>query len=143
MIVYLDTSALLKIYVQEEHRDIVAAALHGATSLALSVVAYPEARSAFARKLREGSLTQRSHAHLVAALDRDWSRYNRVQVTSNIALRAGHLAEDLGLRGFDAIHVASALRVQEQQAEPVHFLTFDARLMDAARQVMPVFEWEE
>jgi len=50
------------------------------------------------------------------------------------------LAERYALRGFDAIHLASAVRLQEQVSD-LGFLAFDARLVDAARgSSVPVFE---
>jgi uncharacterized protein len=66
---FLDTSALVKLYIREEHHEIVATATRNASRVALSVVAYPEARSAFARKLREGTLIREDHDRVVRALD--------------------------------------------------------------------------
>lgn len=143
MILYLDTSALLKLYIREEYQEIVVMAMRDASLVALSVVAYAEARSALARKHRELTLTTHNHERLIQALDHSWPGFDRILTTNYIVRSAGILAEELALRGFDAIHLASALRARDRYTEPVHFLTFDTRLMDAARQVMPVYEWEE
>ena len=140
MTLYLDTSALVKLYITEEYRDLVVTAVRESSRIAVSVVAYPEARSAFARQMREGTLTGNSHEAVVNDLDRMWTGFHRVRVTYAIAETAGALTESLALRGFDAIHVASALRVYSRFGDDFRFLVFDDRLIHAARQVVPVYE---
>lgn len=143
MILYIDTSALLKRYVREEHSEVVASAIREASELTLSVIAYAEVRAALARKLRDSALPQQDHAFAVRAFDRDWRSLLSVDVTLEIAFLAGDIAERLALRGFDAVHLATALWLYDRSSEPVQFLTFDNRLIDAARQMMPVYEWVE
>jgi uncharacterized protein len=63
-----------------------------------------------------------------------------VRVTYGIAHVAGDLAERLALRGFDAIHIASAIRLQGRFEDELRFMAFDETLTDAARQMMPVYE---
>lgn len=139
---YLDTSALVKLFMRENRHEQVETATRKATRVALSIVAYPEARSAFARKLREGVLSQADHDRIVRSLDEAWIRFDRVRVTDEVAHTAGEIAERLALRGFDAIHLASAMTLNEQLEDDVYFLAFDERLMNAARQIMPVYEIE-
>ena len=57
MILYLDTSALVKLYVEEPNSEEVRSAVDGAVAVAVSEVSYTEARSALARREREGSLS--------------------------------------------------------------------------------------
>lgn len=83
-------------------------AVRTADVVATSVVAYPEARSAFARRRRERAVTAVVLRRLQQALDRDWRRISRVRLTDAIVRSAGDLAERYALRGFDAIHLASA-----------------------------------
>ena len=47
---------------------------------------------------------------------------------------AGDLAEVYGLRGFDPIHLASALWLKEKTGMPLHFAVFDQRLRAAAER---------
>lgn len=112
MILYLDTSALVKLYVEEEGTETVQRAVDVAESVATSAVAYPEARSAFARLERDGHLTPEEHDATVAALDRDWPSYEVVDVTRGIAGVGGALAARHLLRGFDAVHLASAMVIK-------------------------------
>ncbi len=132
MIVYLDTSALLKLYISEEGREIVAEAVKAAEVAATSAVAYAEARAGLARRLREEDFTEEEHRQAVSDLDRDWTTYERLAVSNLVAHLAGEMAEKYALRGFDAIHLASAKRLEERADEP-RFLAFDDRLTDAAK----------
>ncbi len=140
MVVYLDTSALVKLYVREEEGgELVREAVGQAERIATSTIAYAEARASLARKLREGIFTEEQHRGAVCDLDEDWSAYSRLSVSNQVARRAGELAEQHALRGFDAIHLASAARLRER-FEDLRFLAFDDRLTDAARRVMPLYE---
>ncbi len=56
MILYLDTSSLVKLYVEEEHSGIVRNWVADANALVSLVIAYPEALSAFSRRHRAGEL---------------------------------------------------------------------------------------
>ncbi len=133
MNLYLDTSALLKLYVQEEGREIVREAVEAAEVAATSTIAYAEARAGLARRLREGDFTEEEHRRAVQRLDREWRGYERLAVSNVVAYRAGELAERHALRGFDAVHLASAARLEER-FEDLRFLAFDGRLLDAARE---------
>ncbi len=133
MIVYLDTSALLKLYVEEAGREVVREATGAAEVAATSTVAYAEARAALARLLREGDFTEAEHRQVVERLDREWRGYHRLAVSDLVARRAGELAQRHALRGFDAIHLASAARLEERFRD-LSFLAFDGRLLDAAKE---------
>lgn len=132
MNLYLDTSALVKLYVRELHSAEVARCVRRAAVVATSRVAYPEARAALARRCREGGLTTRGLRRAVDGLDRDLGAYVVVELTEGLARRGGELAERRGLRGFDAIHLASALELSLLGGEGAHFLAYDRRLSDAA-----------
>lgn len=98
MILYLDTSALVKLYVRERDSAQTRRQANGAHAIATSVVAYVEARAAFGRLLRERPASGRRHRGRIADLDRDWVRYLRVELTPAIGYSAGELAERHGLR---------------------------------------------
>lgn len=134
MILYLDTSSLVKLYVEEPGSADVRRMLEEAAIVTTSVVAYPEARAALARRRRERSLTVRGHARARTALDRDWPRVLALEVSGSIAKSAGNLAERHRLRGFDALHLASYLAIaQEFRGEDTRFSSADRALERAAR----------
>jgi uncharacterized protein len=138
VILYLDTSSLVKLYITEEGSDEARRLVAGASVVATSVVAYPEARSAFARLRREQAVSEREAELLKTDLDRDWPRYLALDVSESIWRRAGDLAERYALRGFDSLHLASYLSLfSADLGEPIQFSAFDDRLSAAARASAP------
>jgi predicted nucleic acid-binding protein len=132
VILYLDTSALVKLYVRETGSVRVRNWLNKATAAATSVVAYAEARAAFARLHRNAFTSPRRHRERVARLNADWESFLRVELTPSVVRRAGEIAETYELRGFDSIHLASALWLRERTDIPCTFAAFDQRLHDGA-----------
>ncbi len=136
MIVYLDTSSLVKLYVAEPNSDDVRRLVEQAEIVSTSVIAYAEACAAFARRRREKSLTVSGHRRVRAAFDADWALLFSFEVGESLARRAGDLAERHRLRGFDALHLASYLMLAEEFAsEDVRFSAADRALERAARRV--------
>ena len=134
MMLYLDTSALVKLYVDEPMSQEVTAAVDEAEAVATSLIAYIEARAAFARARREARLSAQAYRHIVDAFVEDWPRYVAVEVTDRLVKEAGDLAVHRALRGYDAIHLASALSVRERVSSAVTFLAFDRALTVAAKR---------
>lgn len=132
MIAYLDTSALVKLYVSEQGSRALRAYASRSEALATSVVAYAEARAAFARLLRSGGTDPRQHGRRLRRLNMDWDDYVRVELTPELAREAGNIAELHGLRGFDSIHLASGLWLRERSASGLAFAAYDRRLHAAA-----------
>ena len=132
MIVYLDTSSLVKLYVEEDGSALIENLVGGSTAVATSMVAYAEARAAFARRMREGSFTKTDYRNLVLSFERDWINYLQVKVTQELIQLAGNLAEKHALRGFDAIHLASAVALTKSDI-PVLFSCYDKKLQEASR----------
>ncbi|MDP9410077.1 MAG: type II toxin-antitoxin system VapC family toxin [Actinomycetota bacterium] len=130
--IYLDTSALLKLYVKEEGYELVRQAVGVASTVATSTVAYAEARAGLARRFREGDFTEEEHRGAVKDLNGDWPVYDRLSVSDSVAYQAGELAERYALRGYDAVHLASAVRLSERFGN-LRFLAFDGRLNDATK----------
>jgi len=130
---YLDTSALVKLYVSEAGSADVRGWVSAASIVGTSRVAYPEARAALARCKRERALTAAGLRTAVSALDADWGTYVVVELAAPLASAAGLLAERRALRGFDAIHLASAKELARLLGDAVTLGAFDARLAAAAR----------
>ena len=87
----------------------VAAELWDSYPAASSVLAYPEARAALAAGRRASRLTARDHDRAVAELDALNAELVTVGVDQALAQRAGELADERALRGYDAVHLASAI----------------------------------
>jgi len=130
VILYLDTSSLVKLYIEEEFSDSVRAWVETAEVVGTSRVAYTEAMAAFVRRLREKDLSQSGFDRICKALTVQWPQFAVMDVDE---MAAGNLAVKHGLRGFDAIHLSAALMMQKRASEIiVAFSSFDARLNAAA-----------
>lgn len=139
MILYLDTSALVKLYVEEPLSQELTVAVAEAEAVATSLIAYAESRAAFARARREARLSTQIYRRIVEAFVEDWPRYVSVEVTDRIVKDAGDLAASRALRGYAALHLASALSLSQQVAASVTFLAFDRALSVAAkREALPL-----
>jgi len=133
VIPYLDTSSLVKLYVEEEGSEEVRRQISGATIVATSAIAYVEARAAFARKHREGGLSEEEYGQVSDGFRQEWGAYLSIGVSEAIVTLAGDLAGGHDLRGFDAIHLASALALRGRTQSSVAFSCADGRLRAAAR----------
>jgi len=132
MILYLDTSSLVKLYVEEEESSRVADLVRLSKVTGTSLVAYAEARAAFARRFRENAFTLREYKRLASSFDEDWDNYLIVRVTKELVRQAGDLAEKHELRGFDAIHLSSAVTLREELSTRIIFSCFDEKLQIAS-----------
>jgi predicted nucleic acid-binding protein len=134
VILYLDTSSLIKLYVPEPESAAVKRLVDAAEVIATSRIAYAEARAALARKRRERGVSPADYRTIAQDFDHDWESYFVVDVSDGLVKLGGSLAEKHALRGFDAIHLASAMTIRKQGDRPVSFSCYDARLSRAARR---------
>ncbi len=99
---------------------------------ASSILAYPEGRAALAAARRLDRLREEEHREALAAFEELYAELTTVGVDQELAARAGEYAEDLGLRGYDAVHLATALELGDEE---VALVTWDRDLAHAAEQV--------
>jgi len=134
LIGYLDTSSLVKLYVDEEGSRRVRDFVERSELAATSVVAYAEARAALARQRREGGLTTAGYDRARSDFERDWPRYLRIAVSEAVYRSAGDLAEKHHLRGFDSLHLSSFLSLNPGGGRQIEFSASDEALNRAARK---------
>lgn len=130
--IYLDSSALAKIYVPERESDTLEAFFRGRRDLMISELDITELLSAVARRRREGMLTARQALEIRDAVlaDADSGSFHRLDVSPVVHREAERLLfqiDSVSLRTLDALHVAIALL-----GSATHVVTFDARMRDAA-----------
>ncbi|OQY52109.1 MAG: VapC toxin family PIN domain ribonuclease [Candidatus Parabeggiatoa sp. nov. 2] len=126
--IYCDTSSLVKLYIIEEHSLWVRETFRE-QELVTSKVALPEMFSALSRRFDEGTLTESQLQVLKTNILSDWETFTVLDFEE---LRAAEMVLEHHLRGFDAVHLATALLLQERVEQPVPFSTFDSRLHHAA-----------
>jgi predicted nucleic acid-binding protein len=137
---YLDTSALAKIYVQEPDSDALDAALTGRRDLLISELALTELTSALARRMRERQVDAAAGRRIYQQLLRDVraGEYRLLDLTSATHREAERLLLTLGrhapLRATDSLHLAAAAL-----ADARALVTYD-RQMHAAALAMGAFE---
>jgi len=132
---YLDTSSLVKLYVEESNSQRAWEQVELSDAVATSAIAYPEARAAFARCRREHVLSARGFAAAKRTFDAHWARFVVVEVTDGLYKDAGELAERYALRGYDSVHLASFVEVARQAGvADTEFSSVDDRLNAAARR---------
>ena len=130
MIVYLDTSSLVKLYVQEAHTTLVKKWVEEAEIVATCRIAYPETMSAIRRRFRQGDVTEKQYDSLIAKFSAEWGRFAAVDFDE---VEAGRLVNLYGLRGFDAVHLSAATLLKANQNNvSLSFSSFDEKLNDAA-----------
>ena len=133
MIVYLDASALVKRYVAEAGSTAVGKLIDQAEALGTSVISRAEVSAAFAKAVRMKFVTRDAAALVMKQFSADWPHFIRLQLNETLVARAASLAWEQGLRGYDAVHLATALVWQETLREPVLVATFDRQLWQGAQ----------
>jgi predicted nucleic acid-binding protein len=133
MILYLDTSALVKRYFREPYSDDILSRWKSATQIVTSFVAYAETMASIYRKKREADLADTLIRRIAGSFHKDWESFIRVEVNDELNIYIDRVVEGYPLRGFDAIHLASAIVIYESLPEHFVFACFDDRLASAAQ----------
>jgi uncharacterized protein len=132
LILYLDTSALVKLYAEEMGSELVRQGVRASDLIATSFMSYAETRSALARKSRGREISRATFTKCKREFDRDWLRLHRLPVDEPLVRKAGELAEEHALRALDALHLATADSLQAALRGAVTFACFDVALNGAA-----------
>ncbi len=126
---YFDTSALVPLLVLEPGTEAAGDAWDQAENVMSARLIYAEARAALAQAARGGRITSANHDRAVPGLDELVEQMEFVEVDDALVRVAGDLAQKHALRGYDAVHLASALRVAGRD---VVLVAGDGALLTAA-----------
>ena len=133
--VYLDTSALIKLYVEEEGTERVVAItddFDGVQVIILDVTPL-EARSAVRRRQREGDISGADADRILDRIEDDTSSSFLVQPSTSAVIEgAARLIDRHPLRAYDAIQLAGCLVIRDIVPGPLTFVCADVRLCGAA-----------
>ena len=110
-LVYFDSSALVKLLVEETGSDLAAELWDGCDAAVASRLAYPEVRAALAAAARNHDLAEHDLDAAEQAWEDFWAATRPVELTAAVERQAGQLARDHALSGADAVHLASALAI--------------------------------
>ena len=133
MILFCDTSALLKLYIIEVDSDALKARVQEAEAVAVCRIAWAEAYAALSRRAREVPQDAAAIEQAKAALAADWPHFVVMEIDQTLVERAGDYADLFALRGYDSIQLAAAFEAGRISQIPICFACFDTRLNKAAK----------
>jgi predicted nucleic acid-binding protein len=131
LIEFLDSSALAKRYVTEPGSQAVRRLL-AAGRISVARIVFAEVASALARAAREGVVTEDVRDRLLDQLEADVDTFDVVELRRPLVARTRALVVRHGLRGYDAVQLASAMTVADRGGG-IRFWSADAKLVQAAR----------
>ena len=129
---YFDTSVLVKNYVQEGG-SAQARQLLAAYEFLSSAIAPIELHSAVQRRYRQGDITRANYNAIIARVKTDRSSWQLVESVPQVLAKAEEAVVKHQVRTLDAIHLASALIIQQSVRTPLQFISADERQLAAAR----------
>ena len=136
---FLDSSAVVKRYVRETGSDFVdeLAASDNDNTIFLADIMRVEVAAAIARRLKGGSVAKQDARDALIAFDYDLaSRYVPLEISPILLTDAMSLATKHALRGYDAVQLAAALKVNSDllsdRLPTLTLVSADSELNDAA-----------
>jgi len=133
LILFCDTSALIKLYVREEGTDTVTALATASDIVALCRIAWVEVMSAMARRAREQPEDTQAIDEARRRFAADWPHYLTMEVTQELVELAGDYADTFALRAYDGVQLAATQLAHREMPGELKFACFDVRLAKAAR----------
>jgi hypothetical protein len=132
VILFCDTSALVKLFVQEQHSDTVREAAQSCGHLVVSELAWVEMCAALALKQRTRQIDAPQSDQALQSLRGQWASYYKMGVDRALVHTAGELALAFGLRAYDSLQLASAQQAHHHTGKALVFACFDLQLSRAA-----------
>ncbi len=129
MMLFFDSSALFKRYLEEEGSETVHDLCTDADAIGVSALCFPEILSAAQRLKREGRITPGEALRVKETLRADLATASVMGLNESVIERAGELLEANALKALDAIHVATAV-----EAKVDLFVSGDEQQIKAARK---------
>jgi predicted nucleic acid-binding protein len=133
LILFCDSSALVKLYVHEEESEPMAQRAAASDIIAVCRITWVEMLSALARRVREQPKDEPLIAQARQRLAANWPRYLTLELTQELAELAGDYTDTFALRAYDGVQLAAAQLVHRAMPGEVKFACFDGRLVKAAR----------
>ncbi|CAM3402422.1 Ribonuclease VapC [Deinococcus saxicola] len=138
-LLYLDTSALARLYTDEPDHGKVRLAQAQASGDITHAITYVELHSALAGRRHRKAISERAYRAALQDIGRDWPTIRHISVDEQLLQDAARLATAHTLRAYDAVHLAAAQAVAPLG---IQFMTFDLKLRAVAQQVLPDQVWQ-
>lgn len=130
--IYFDSSALVKRYVEETGTNSVKSILSTGGEIATSKLTYPEILSALMRKVRAGEIERKKFNGIVEIFDKDWDHFLVLDFHNDLLQLVKVLIGKHPLKAADAIHLSSALWLKLSSKVDITFVASDLNLLKAA-----------
>lgn len=113
MIIYVDTSALVPLLIDEPTSAACGELWDGADSVASTRLTYVEAVAAVSLAQRIGRISAAQLSDCQGVLTELWPVVDVIELDQDLMFRAAQLATHHGLRGYDAVHCAAAIGIND------------------------------
>ena len=133
MILFCDTSALIKLLIDEPESDRMQQASSDAKAIAVCRITWAEAMAAMARRQREDPMSEDDIDQARGQLIQNWNDLTIVEVSQTLVETAGHFADGFALRGYDSVQLAAAHELRRSTEQALTFASYDRRLRQAAQ----------
>ena len=132
MILFCDTSALLKLFIDEQGSESMIKASSSSEGIAVCRITWAESMAAFAQRTGFKGASQSGIAQARSMFEQAWPGFAIADITQPLVEKAGVFAEAFGLRGYDSVQLAAAHQLHGHFALPLTFACFDRRLNQTA-----------
>ena len=131
--IYLDSSALVKRYIEEDGSDKVNALLEERTVAAASRLAYPEILAAITRRHKAKEIETGAFERITKAFKSDWAFFVVVEFHKEVFQFIDAIIVKYALKGAGSVHLSSALWLKKAMKQDVVFVASDLELIKAAK----------
>lgn len=132
MILFCDTSALVKLLISEPNSDQMEQSSSQAEAIAVCRITWAEAMAGMARRQREDPISGDDIEQARQRLILSWDQFMIVEVSQTLVETAGRFADVFALRAYDSVQLAAAHELDQSTDQPLTFACFDRRLKQAA-----------
>ena len=133
VILFCDTSALMKLLVDEDQSDQMQQVSTTVEAIGVCRISWAETMAALAHLQREDPVCdedlEQARQHLIQC----WKTFTIVEVSQKLVEAAGRFADGFALRGYDSVQLAAAHELHISSEQPVTFACYDRRLNQAAQ----------
>ncbi len=132
---FTEMRTLFKRYVEEAESEALLGRIEDAPAVGTALITRVEVAAALAKAVRDDRMPSAEAREAESDFLDDWADFTTIELTDDVAARAGRLAWKHDLRGYDAAQLAAALAwrdATEDAEDLVVFACFDNDLRRAA-----------
>jgi predicted nucleic acid-binding protein len=123
MVVFIDTSSLVKRYIEEPGSNVVDRYFNEENTVCISPVTQIEMRSVFKRKLLEGSIDQETYQKAIGFWNIDIDHFSINRLNNDLTIKAVSIIDSHGVKTLDAIQIGSAMLSEAEE-----YITSDSQM---------------